>query len=256
MNSKLIHHQVKKCNLRIPHLINSAEAKRQRKPPGTELHFVESMRSLQCEEDDLCCLVYIPRQTAFSSGRYLKLWMKMADNLKYYLLVSATLLFLVQGQKQSTCEVAKIPTQRHFNLSEFMGEWHVISDFKIFPHQHQLDNVVDAFTNIRVYAALKDSHRVQLTTGRQGLCDQGLENFAIVREFCNCSGCKIKITGKCLWICSLCGGLLHGYDKNWWKNLGQGQFHFKVKIVQFDQKLLETCQGHKCNICTTATAVF
>lgn len=95
----------------------------------------------------------------------------MAANFKLVLLFSAILTVLAQ-QKPKTCEVARFRTQANFNLKEFMGEWHVISDKEIFPHQHRLDKIVDVFTNIRVYGILRASHQVDLTVVSRvmGIC--------------------------------------------------------------------------------------
>ena len=91
----------------------------------------------------------------------------MVTNLKLVFLFSAALAVFAQeqGKKPKTCEVARFKTQSNFNLSQFMGEWHVISDKGIFPHQHKLDEVVNVFTNIRIYGVLKDSHQVEVNVG-------------------------------------------------------------------------------------------
>ncbi len=81
-------------------------------------------------------------------------------------MILVTLYVSGQGKKITSCEVDKLKTQRNFNLSDFMGEWHVISDVEIFPHQHKLDKFVNAFTNIRVYGVQKDSHQIALTVGK------------------------------------------------------------------------------------------
>ena len=95
----------------------------------------------------------------------------MAAKLKLVFLFSAILEVLTQDHykattKRKTCEVARFKTQANFNLSEFMGQWHVISDKEIFPYQHKFDKVINVFTNIRVYGVLTDSHLVQLTVGK------------------------------------------------------------------------------------------
>ena len=90
----------------------------------------------------------------------------MAIHLQLIFFVSTALAISAVGQKPKTCEVSRIKTQSNFNLSEFMGEWHVISDKEIFPHQHKLDKVINVFTNIRIYGVLKDSHQVELTVGK------------------------------------------------------------------------------------------
>ena len=92
----------------------------------------------------------------------------MATNLKLIFLISTALAAFAHefGRKPKTCEVARFKTQSNFNLSEFMGEWHVISDKGIFPHQHKLDKVVSVFTNIRIYGVLRDSHQVEVNVGK------------------------------------------------------------------------------------------
>ena len=101
----------------------------------------------------------------------------MATNLKLVFLISAAVAVFAQeqGNKPKTCEVARLKTQSNFNLSQFMGEWHVISDKGIFPHQHRLDKVVNVFTNIRIYGVLRDSHQVEVNVGK---C-----TFQVVRKF-------------------------------------------------------------------------
>ena len=90
----------------------------------------------------------------------------MAIHLQLTFLVTTALAISALEQKSKTCEVSRIKTQSNFNLSQFMGEWHVISDKEIFPHQHKLDKVINVFTNIRIYGVLKDSHQVELTVGK------------------------------------------------------------------------------------------
>ena len=90
----------------------------------------------------------------------------MAIRLQLIFLVFTVLAISAQEQKPKTCEVSRFKTQSNFNLSQFMGEWHVISDKEIFPHQHKLDKVIKVFTNIRIYGVLKDSHQVELTVGK------------------------------------------------------------------------------------------